>query len=137
MKKPVYTVYTILFVFAQKPTNFGSWQMVRIPFADGAAHVRSPIHTYTLLVHKLFVNGLVRKCVPAFTCNDCCSASHRFGPGLALDESSNLFKRRECRHVENFLKIFKNSKSQKKLRVTILKMNYLHSLHLTCRVMSF
>ncbi len=39
-------------------TNFGSWQMVWEMFTDGAAQVRSSLHTY---VH------LVRMCVPGLT----------------------------------------------------------------------
>ncbi len=41
----------------KKLTNFGSWQVVCEPFADGAAHACSPIHTY---------DHLVRMFVPAF-----------------------------------------------------------------------
>ncbi len=56
---------------------------------------------------------------------------------LALDASSNsllssnLSMRREC---QEFPKMVENSKSPKKLHVSILKMNSLHSLHLTCRI---
>ncbi len=42
--------HLVLFVFAQKPTNFGLWRTVCEPFADCAAQVRSPIHTYAHLV---------------------------------------------------------------------------------------
>ncbi len=38
----------------KKPTNFGSQQTVCELFADGAAQVRSPIHTYAHLVCEPF-----------------------------------------------------------------------------------
>ncbi len=41
----------------KKPTNFGSQRMVCEPFADGAAQVRSPVHTYAHLVREPFANG--------------------------------------------------------------------------------
>ncbi len=42
----------------KRPTNFGSRWMVCEPFADGAAQVCSPIHTYRNLVRKPFASGL-------------------------------------------------------------------------------
>ncbi len=50
-------VHPVLFVFAQKPTNFGLQQTVCEPFADGAAQVRSPVHTYAHLVCEPFASG--------------------------------------------------------------------------------
>ncbi len=38
----------------KKPTNFGLRRMVWEPFADSAAQVHSPIHTYTHLVREPF-----------------------------------------------------------------------------------
>ncbi len=57
---------TIPFVFAQKPTNFGSWWTVWKLFTDGAAHVGSPVHTYAHFVHKPFTNSLACKCIAGF-----------------------------------------------------------------------
>ncbi len=42
-------------------------QIAHKPFADGAAHVHSPINTYVHLVCEPFANGLVHKCVPSLT----------------------------------------------------------------------
>ncbi len=50
--------HPVLFVFAQKPTNFGSRRTVCELFVDGAAQVRSLIHTYAYLVHEPFTSGL-------------------------------------------------------------------------------
>ncbi len=50
--------HPVLFVFLQKPTNFGSWRMVGEPFANSAAQVCSPIYTYVHLVCEPFASGL-------------------------------------------------------------------------------
>ncbi len=51
----------------KKPINFSSQRTVYKPFADGAAQVRSPIHTYTHLVCERFANHLVRSCIRGLT----------------------------------------------------------------------
>ncbi len=48
MKKPVYTVCTILFVFAQKTDKFWSVGKGMRTFIDGAAHVYSHIQIYAI-----------------------------------------------------------------------------------------
>ncbi len=54
-----------LCVHAKKMTNFSSRQTVCKLFADSAAHVRSPIHTYAHLVYELF--GL-HQCTGLYVC---------------------------------------------------------------------
>ncbi len=46
--------HPVLFVCAQKMTNFVLWRMVYEPFTDGVAQVCSPIHTYAHLVREPF-----------------------------------------------------------------------------------
>ncbi len=41
-----------------KPTNFGLWRTVCEPFADAAAGVRRPVHTYMHLVREPFASSL-------------------------------------------------------------------------------
>ncbi len=49
-----YPAHPVLFVFAQKPTNFSSQRRVYESFVDSIAQIRSPIHTYTHLVREPF-----------------------------------------------------------------------------------
>ncbi len=57
-------------------------------------------------------------------------------PGRHLTRQVILYGRVIYLRVENFQKILENLKSKKKSCITILKMNSLHSLHLTWRVMN-
>ncbi len=51
----------------KKPTNFSLRWMVCELFANGAAQVRSPIHTYGHLVREQFANYSARLCIRDFT----------------------------------------------------------------------
>ncbi len=66
MKKHVYMVHTIPFIFTQKRTNFSLQRIVQEPLIDGTVHVPNHVQTYAHLVHKLstpFANDLICKCV--------------------------------------------------------------------------
>ncbi len=68
-----------LCVHAKKRTNIGLWRMVCEPFANGAAQVHSPVHTYAHLVHELLVaNRLSQTVRERFANHSACSCIRGF-----------------------------------------------------------
>ncbi len=69
----------------KKPTNFSSWRIVCEPFTDGAAQIRSPIHTYAHLIREWFVNHSARLCVWGFRFRVAFSMSWPFSCNLKVN----------------------------------------------------